>query len=232
VKCCAPELFEGKPEHEWHEIAVNSGKRKDGKILNLASIYLVTPQTLAENNHRKVEETTQWIKNFQKTYNGYYGWVNEYGGVAEARGFAVAPWGDRVRWVNECRSSSTTGESPIRAAVNFVPQGLAADATKESCIRIFNLIKAKGWEDKVSVVGVIHDEVLIEIHAPCYLDTSKSKSEKGVFSDLVWTPSPFVTEACDAIKTIMCDVMTEIMGGLGTELEGRAGVAVAPYWSH
>ena len=89
-----------------------------GKTHNFGSIYLSSPQSVSSRNHIKLDVAESWVKRHKQTYAGYYAWAEYYGSIAAARGFAIAPYTGRIRWVAEERSSGKEGDSAVRAAVN------------------------------------------------------------------------------------------------------------------
>lgn len=125
-------------------------------------------------------------------------------------------------------NSKGSGESPARSAVNFAIQGAAASITKMSLIRIHK--KFKGTTTKI--IGVIHDEVLIETDGDLEINEEKSKRENGVYTKIVWKYSPNVQKVMDEAAQIMCDVETELYEKVGSDIKGRAGKDWGPYWAH
>ena len=101
-----PHLIEGHPEENWFDLlniiypGEKTSPRQMGKTHNFGSIYLSSPQSVSSRNHIKLDVAESWVKRHKQTYAGYYAWAEYYGSIAAARGFAIAPYTGRIRWVN------------------------------------------------------------------------------------------------------------------------------------
>lgn len=227
VKCVSPELFKGVPESKWRELADKSGKRKPAKIVNFGILFGSTYLAISELNYVKAKVAEEWVNNHKKTYHRFHQWAEQYGNISECRGFAIAPVTLHQRWVDEANSKGS-GESPARSAVNFAIQGSAATATKLSLIRLHKLFKGT----TTKLVGVIHDEILIETDGELELNLEKCEIKDNVYDKVSWKYSDNVQKVIDQAAQVMCDVETEMYKEVGSEIKGRVGKDCGPYWAH
>jgi DNA polymerase I-like protein with 3'-5' exonuclease and polymerase domains len=100
VACVAPEDYKGVPESKWRDIADSTGKRKPAKILNFGILFGSTALAISELNHVPIKVAEEWVTNHKKTYHRFHQWADEYGHIAQCRGFAIAPVVGHHRWVN------------------------------------------------------------------------------------------------------------------------------------
>jgi DNA polymerase I-like protein with 3'-5' exonuclease and polymerase domains len=228
VYCINPERYKDVPEDQWRELADNSGDRKLAKGLNFSIIFMATALAISQNNYVKEEVAKGWVENHKKTYANFHGWAQNFGNIAAARGYAITPYYGAWRYVDESNAKGS-GESPARSAVNHAVQGLASSITKDAAIRIRKTFK----DTNIFIVGVIHDEILIELPGSLEINTEKSKKNKdGCWTKLVWQTQPETMNILEQASQIMCQVETEVYKTFGSKVKGRAGIDIAPYWSH
>ncbi|TEX51490.1 MAG: hypothetical protein B7C55_05295 [Actinomycetales bacterium mxb001] len=237
AKCIAPHLFEDQPLYLWRQIADKSGARKKAKPLNFGALYLMTSSTASETFSVKESVASDWLKNHRNTYPGYYSWAEEYGSISASRGFAICPFTNCIRWVDE-ENSKRVGESSIRAAVNFAIQGPCAQMIKEATNSLYFNVCSKYPE--ISILNIVHDEINIIAPGSCWLDFSKvSINSKGLITDVNGKPCPpsflFDEQAsfyANLVKSTMEHVQTSMFSSFGSNIKGRAEFSVGPYWVH
>jgi hypothetical protein len=234
VKCTHPKLFEGVPEDQWDKVARTElpnkvEPRRQGKILSFASIYLSTAQSLSRLNHVPLEEAESWVRNHQKTYPQYYAWAHEFGAIATARGFAIAPWANSIRWVDEANAKGS-GESPERSAVNHSIQGLSAMQCKLAAIECYRDRLLRKYD--VHVLLPVHDQLTFEGPGSCTLVPEKSKVRNGVYVSLHYEQDDYSKEWTSRVDEIMAGVQTRIFQDLGSPVPGAVEGKAAPMWMH
>jgi DNA polymerase I-like protein with 3'-5' exonuclease and polymerase domains len=228
VYCINPERYKNLPKDKWREVADESGDRKLAKGLNFSIIYMATASAISKNNYVKESVAEEWVKKHKETYDNFHKWCNEYGNIAAARGFATTPYFKVSRWVDESNAKGS-GESPKRSAVNHAIQGSAASITKLAALRIRKHFKGT----RTSIVGVVHDEILIETPGHATLNTEKSqKNQEGYYTKILWDISEDAISVFKTASQIMCDVESEMYETFDSFVKGRAGIDAAPYWSH
>ena len=235
VQCCFPELFEGQPEHLWVKIAKNEdlitkkGTARDwAKKLNFGLIYLQTAESMSQLYHLKVSETEQWVKNHQTTYPTFWAWAQEYGHIAEVRGWAATPVCQRLRYVQEANAKGA-GESAIRNAINHSIQGGSSDMIKTAQIAVKKLTKGTPCE----MIGLVHDEIVVEAPGQAWVNWEKSKkNKKGEYIHLAWEFDEEARHWGERVTEVMIDVETEMFARYGSDLIGRAEYSIARIWAH
>lgn len=228
VFCINPDRYKDIPEDRWREVADASGDRKLAKGLNFSILYMATAAAIAKNNYVKQSVAEEWVKKHKETYANFHNWSDIQGNIAAARGWATTPYFSSVRWVDEANAKGS-GESPKRSAVNYFIQGSAAYVTKIAAIRIRNCFKGTN----TNIVGVIHDEILLETPGSVVINTKKSKKDsEGYYTKVVWDCSEEAKQVFSKAAEIMCAVETEMYETMGSPVKGRAGIDKAPYWAH
>lgn len=237
AKCIAPELFLDQPFYMWRQIADKSGTRKKAKPLNFGALYLMTAATASETFSVKESVAAEWLKNHRNTYPGYYSWAEEYGSISASRGFAICPFTNAIRWVDE-ENSKRVGESSVRAAVNFAIQGPCAQMIKEATNSLYYNVCSKYPE--ITILNIVHDEINITAPGNCWLDLSKSSpNHKGLLVDSSGKPCPpsflYDDQAlfyAKLVKSTMESVQTSMFSSFGSNITGRAEFSIGPYWVH
>lgn len=235
--CCYPELFKGKEKWEWDSIARNpdlikgKGNARDrGKLTSFGIIYGQTAKKMAELNYLPVDVCEQWIKNHRKQYAAFHSWFSYNQKLAEARGWARNADG-RIRWCNESNANdSSIGSSTGRIGVNFKIQGVCSSMIK---LALINLYKAlKGTEARL--IGLVHDEIIIESPGTWELDPIKTKMHNGCIS-----PAFIVSKEAKEYAQLAAKVMIEaeeyyfkLIRPELTDLKGLVDYNIAPFWKH
>lgn len=235
-ECCFPEIFVGQPEHKWDEVArdpkalVNllGDSRKYGKVTNFGIVYLQTAVTMAANNYLPVERTEQWIKKHKQLYPNCHAFTDQWKEIAEARGWAANALG-RIRWCREDNSKGQ-GASSGRSGVNFLVQSIGAEISKKAIIAIEKEFRG----EPCNLLGMIHDEVLIEHPGKATLKTKENKN--GTFSikyDIDEEGDYWRTRAKKVLETEEAKVLNRIAPeGVDEEYVGLCEVDSALFWAH
>lgn len=225
---CFPQLFENQPKTEWTSIARNEelirlpGKPRDyGKRVNYFIQYLGSAVSLAELCHVEKKTAEEWIKGHESLYREFHKWARRMAAVGSARGWIETPWGKRVRWVDE-ENAKAAGESPDRASVNHLIQGLCADMGKAALIAIVRAFE----NTPVQVANFVHDEIILV--APGKAILKEAKEKKGVWH-LKYEPDDQALATALRVKRIMETIETRM---INEYLPGLASFEVAPFWSH
>ena len=170
-------IITGKPV--W---AISAKERKEGKSTNFGVVYMMSPHGLAKKNAGPAYTKADLMKAYD-SINGFYNGLPKIKQFVESNkqfilknGFIKTKMG-RYRYFKEILNPGITeGEksSKIRAGNNTPVQGFGADYLKIVECKIYDYIKAKGWDELVDCNGVmlpkvrimlsIHDEVLVSSH--------------------------------------------------------------------
>lgn len=237
AKCIAPELFIDQPLYLWRKIADKSKTRKKAKSLNFGALYLMTPSTASQTFGVKESIASDWLKNHRKTYSGYYSWAEQYGSISSSRGFAICPFTNAIRWVDE-ENSKGAGESSMRASVNFAIQGPCAQMIKQAINHLYYTICPQYPE--IIILNLVHDEINIAAPGNCWLDLSKcSINSKNTIVDLEGKPCSPVFSFDDQaksyallVKNSMELIQSSMYSSYGSNISGRAEFSIGPYWVH
>ena len=245
VYCCFPQLFEGKPKHEWVKIAkdesaisIKGSARDYGKRTNFAIIYLATAKTIALTNSVKESVAQVWVNMHERTYVKFHTWAKEMAELSTARGWIASDLG-RIRYTQE-DNAKAAGSSPARSGVNFMIQSPASDMTKYAAV--LTDLKYEQLGDKASVIGIVHDELLAEVPGTAVLDIAATlkasqqlkNSNKRKVIDPVWIIDEEAMYYANILKDSMETAQTEFFEKArpGCKRLGKADVQVAPHWSH
>jgi hypothetical protein len=225
---CFPHLFEGKSKYDWVTIARNGdlipmpGTPRDfGKRVNYFIQYLGSAASLADLCHVEKEIAEGWIKGHQQLYEVFHRWAQDVSALGAARGWIETSWAGRVRWIDE-ENAKKAGESPGRAAVNHLIQGLCADMGKLAMIAVLKRIE----HTPIQLCNFVHDELLVLAPGQAILESAK---EKNGITKLKYVPDDQARETAEMIKEIMERVETIMVKEY---LPGSASFEVAPFWSH
>lgn len=225
--CVNPKKYESLSKDKWRIEAETSGDRKIAKIINFAILYMATAVSIAESNYVKEEVAQKWVDAHKETYKEFHRWAQEEGNIATILGYAYGPFNpySPCRFVSE-ENAKGSGESPARSAVNHNIQGTAAIITKMAVNRVRKALK--GTESVI--VGVVHDEILIE--TPGTIKVKSIEWKENLIEKVKWEVSPEVKDVIETVKEIMCNVETELYKKYGSVVKGRANDDPAPYWAH
>jgi len=150
--------------------AVREMQRKNAKVVNFSTIYLVTPPGLVSAmHHAGVHGVTeldaaQWISRFFQLYRGYNDYVQATMAQARRDGQVRDMFG-RAKYVPEIYSTLPwVKEKGLRAAVNFPIQSTAGGIIKRAMAELVPVYR--GWQSRgytVRPLLQVHDELVFEV---------------------------------------------------------------------
>lgn len=143
--------------------AVTDEERSRAKTLSYGTLYGAGKVTLAKNlNIRESEAET--LKNSLLTK---YPRIKEYPKLVESecksRGYVETLIGRRRRFPHINSRDSHQQAAALRAAVNTICQGSAADLLNIATLAIFEQFCEPGAEIPVRIVNQVHDELILEV---------------------------------------------------------------------
>lgn len=120
-------------------------------------------QALAKNLGVKTAEAQDFYLNYYSTFAGLSKYLQDCKLQAERKGYTTTLFGRR-RYFPEIRSPiSFIKAAAERMAINAPIQGTNADMIKMSMVNIDAWIKKNNFQEKVSMVAQVHDELIFEI---------------------------------------------------------------------
>lgn len=148
-------LVKNKPVDE-----VTKEERQMAKALNFGLIYGMQAEGLKEyafknyGVHLSLREAQEYRKRFFDTYVGLAGWHEKTERELRLRkSIVVTTLGGRKREVDE-----------VTAALNTPVQGTGADGLKAAAAVYYKRLLEHGLIDKVRIVLMVHDEIVVEAH--------------------------------------------------------------------
>lgn len=235
--CCFPDLFRGKPLEEWDLIARDPDSikllgdpRVYGKKVNFGIVYLQTPQTMAEQNYLPTEVCDEWRKNHELQFPDAHRYIDEQEEWANARGWARNAMG-RLRWVRE-DNAKQQGASPGRSGVNHLIQSLGAELAKLAMIRLEKLFRGT----PARLIGLIHDEVLIEIPGKSRLQLVKREGTDDVYEPQ-YVPDEEAAAWAESARLELERAQTGLFDSIVSDqykgrFKGKAEADISLFWSH
>ncbi len=137
---------------------VTKEERQLAKALNFGLIYGMREETLREyasNGYGvniSLEEAAEYRKRFLDTYKGIANWHHKVEkDIKLNKSVIVTTLGGRKRLVSE-----------VTAALNTPVQGSGADGLKAAAALYYKRLAEKGLIDKVRIVLMVHDEIVVE----------------------------------------------------------------------
>lgn len=129
-------------------------RRKIAKSLNLGLTYGLTASGLSTRTGLPLDECEKLVKNYFHRFAGLKRWIDGSRKEASRLGYVSTVSGRKV-WMNPY------SRQWMNNAINAPIQGSAADVTK---LALANLHLAhKKDSDNFPVVGVVHDEIILEV---------------------------------------------------------------------
>lgn len=151
---------------------VTSLERRKAKAVNFGIVYGISIWGLAEQIGVSSLEAQTIIDSFYNSYPGLREFENSIKDFAKANGY-VKTILNRRRYIPELNASNHNNyEFGLRAAVNTVIQGSAADLIKIAMIKIQKILNEKY---KSKMILQIHDELIFKV----------DKSEKDILENVV-----------------------------------------------
>jgi DNA polymerase-1 len=139
-------------------VEVTKEERQLAKALNFGLIYGMREETLrdyASNGYGvniTIEEAAEYRKRFFDTYAGIAKWHQKVErDIKINKSLVVTTLGGRKRLVTE-----------VTAALNTPVQGSGADGLKAAAALYYKRLHEHGLIDKVSIVLMVHDEIVVE----------------------------------------------------------------------
>lgn len=231
-ECCFPELFVGKSEHQWVDIAKDKtlikqkGTARDfGKKVNFGIVYGQTAKAMSDLYHVPEKVTAKWLERHEKTYPQFHRWAKEIGHLCTHRGWSRNPAGG-IRWVGE-DNAKAQGASPARSGVNFQIQGFSAMQIKMAQRAAFFAYQ----NTKARLGMLVHDELVSWVPGRLVLDEEKCKYEEGIFVPY-YRPDEEGLYWANVTKKCMEDAQTESFKQFEGDWKGRAEASLSRIWAH
>lgn len=154
-------MFKIDPKTFNKEDSQHSKYRNIAKTINFGIAYGRGPMSIAEQINISMQEAQTFIDIFFKTYRQAKQWMEDTQAFALKHGYVETLHGRRRYLPSIFSSNDNIRSRAMRQAINTPIQGTASDC---AC---FGLIKMQDYLDnhlelKSLIVGIIHDEILIE----------------------------------------------------------------------
>jgi DNA polymerase-1 len=143
------------------EEEISKEQRRLGKTLNFGIIYGMGEKAFAQNAGISYEEARFFIKEYFKNFPKIKEWQEKTKKEVIEKGF-VENINGRKRWFWGWENPKIKAQNE-RAAINMPIQSLGADILKKSMIKIQEMIKKEGIQNKAKMVLTIHDELIFEV---------------------------------------------------------------------
>lgn len=171
--------------------------RRMAKTLNFGIIYGMGTKAFAEQSGLNKTDAQKFIKEYFQDFPQIKIWQEKIKAEARTFGFVKNANGRR-RWFLQILSGNTRAQAEAeRAAINMAIQSLGADIIKMAMIKTSDIIKERGWQEKVKLILSIHDELLFEIR-----------------DDMVNLITPVLKESMEKIYKLDVPLKVEIKQGL------------------
>lgn len=139
---------------------ISKKEREDCKTSNFAVLYGLSANALGQRLKMSKREAANLIETYYDTFPKVKSWKTSVVKKLNENGFITNPLG-RVRRIPDIHSSDSGVRSYAeRQAVNWLPQGFAADTMKVAMIKISKEFKEKHLD--AHILLQIHDELVIE----------------------------------------------------------------------
>ncbi len=140
---------------------VNELMRREGKTVNFAIIYGISPYGLAKSLKITRDKAKTFIENYFKEYKGVKKYIEEITNKAKDNGYVETILG-RIRYIRGIKSRNhTEREFAKRIAVNTPIQGSSADLIKLAMLKIDNISN----KYNAKMIMQVHDELIFEVEA-------------------------------------------------------------------
>jgi DNA polymerase-1 len=138
---------------------VDNLMRRDGKTVNFAIIYGITPHGLAKSLKITRDKAKIFIENYFREYKGVKNYIETCINYAKEHGYVETLF-NRRRFIRGIKSRSfQEREFAKRVAVNTPIQGTASDIIKLAMLEIDKIQK----DYNASMIMQIHDELIFEV---------------------------------------------------------------------
>ena len=144
-----------------HPGLVTDEMRRRAKAVNFGIIYGMGPQRLARDQGMGLKEATTFIAEYFARFPRVKTYIDETIAAARRDGF-VRTLFQRIRYLPEIRASDRNmQQQAVRAAVNSVIQGTAADLIKMAMVALSHRISETGSRARLTLQ--VHDELVLEV---------------------------------------------------------------------
>jgi DNA polymerase-1 len=139
---------------------VTSDMRRRAKAVNFGILYGMGPQRLARDQGVSVKQAEQFIAEYFARFPKVKAYIDASIAAAEGEGRVRTLLG-RVRYFPEIRGADRNArQQAIRAAVNTVIQGTAADLIKKAMVVLARRLQEEGR--RARMILQVHDELVLE----------------------------------------------------------------------
>jgi len=144
-----------------HPDLVTDEMRRRAKAVNFGIIYGMGPQRLARDQGMSLKEATAFIGDYFARFPRVKAYIDETIAAA-ARDGSVRTLFQRVRYLPEIKASDRNAQQQaVRAAVNTVIQGTAADLIKKAMVTLSSRLEGMGSRARLTLQ--VHDELVLEV---------------------------------------------------------------------
>lgn len=235
---CEPTYFDKSKPWTWDAIARDNNinpyvkgsmRGAIGKTTNFGCAYMQSPKSLSDLHYIPLKKAEQYIKGFKLTYPKFTKWAEKKAMLGEARGW-IQNSDNRFKFCNESNSKGSDNASG-RMAVNTSIQGLSASISKRG-----HLYTVKAYiNTPCRVLGLIHDELLIEVPGEWELVEDECFKKLGEFHPkfkISDEAKHWASIAADCLEKSEEEVFRKIYKGKDFCFKGLTETQIAPYWSH
>ncbi|MEX0672359.1 MAG: DNA polymerase I, partial [Candidatus Babeliales bacterium] len=148
-------LFDVAPQ------AVTTEQRQLGKRINFSILYGLTPYGLSKDLHISMADAKQYIDKYFAQYPGVRTWMDTIIQECRQKGYVTTHWGRRRYIPAIHEKNKNLYEAGVRAAINTVAQGTAAEIMKKGMLTLGMALLEKGYQAKI--VLQIHDELVLSV---------------------------------------------------------------------
>jgi DNA polymerase-1 len=142
---------------------VDEVMRREGKTVNFAIIYGISPFGLAKSLKITRDKAKTFIGNYFKEYSGVKNYIENMVNFAKDKGYVETILG-RIRYIKGITSRNhNEREFAKRIAVNTPIQGSSADLIKLAMLKIDKICK----EFDSKMIMQVHDELIFEVNEIC-----------------------------------------------------------------
>ncbi len=149
---------------------VNADMRRQGKIINFATIYGVSPYGLSQQAEISIKDASLFIERYFESYPGVRAYIDNTIAFAREHGYVKTLLGRKRAVPGITSDDKFPREGAERVAINTPIQGTSADMIKIAMINIAADLSEKGMKSKM--ILQVHDELVFEVH-----ESEKSEME-------------------------------------------------------
>ena len=139
---------------------VTPAMRSDAKAVNFGLVYGISDFGLSRNIGISRKEAAAFIERYFARYPGIKRFMDDAVKKGYEMGYSTTMMGRRRNLPELKASNANTRNFGERAAMNTPVQGTAADIIKLSMVKVYQALKAGGYQAKL--ILQVHDELIIE----------------------------------------------------------------------